>query len=604
MEHNSKALTRAGIVLLTESLQNKIAAGEVIERPASVVKELVENSIDSGATSISVDIYDAGKRMIRIRDDGGGMSAEELPLAIAPHATSKLHSLDDLFDIQTLGFRGEALASIASISELTLASRVLESVSGSELGVKGGKIVYQKETALPSGTTIIVRNLFFNTPVRRKFIKANSVECAKVSESVLRLALAHPEIEFILKNNDRDVFHLPRTADLHERIAAVFSPQFVRELIPIPEQPSSSISGYISRPSLSRANSLDQYVFLNRRFIKDRSISAAIKEAYRGLLPQRRFPATFLFIELENSEFDVNVHPTKIEVRFRDASAIYLLVYRALRYALQETDLTKQVTSESSQIPGDDMHSYKPGEEQKISFSTPEFTLNVPVVPVGFSKIQSSSSQWNKHIFASMAEPDKTNIAMNDTRFAYLGQVKNSYLIAEDENGVLLIDQHALHERLLYDELKLKNYGQQTSIQKLLFPEEMPLGKLELEHFEHVQGIIKELGFEVEKSSDDSIRIKAVPALLGRLSPSDIIADILNPDEDSNDSSIEDERERIIKSIACKAAIKAGDPISPVEAKSLLEKYTASSSRFTCPHGRPTGILMSWDDLEKQFKRK
>ncbi len=655
---------------LPTSLINKIAAGEVIERPASVVKEMLENSIDAGAKRIELTVEGGGIELIRISDDGCGIEKDELLLAIAPHATSKLVDADDLFDIQTLGFRGEALASVAEISHLILRSRVAESESGAELVIRGGEYDAPRDCAAPVGTTIEVRHLFFNTPVRRKFLKSSQTEMGHTIEAFTRIALAHPRVHMVLISNNRTLHDLPATENWSERIETFFGNEVSDQLIRIDSRDAEiRLHGYVVDPSVSRSNNRMQYLFLNGRFIRDRSLQHALGEAYRGLLMVGRFPICFLHLEIPAHQVDVNVHPTKSEVRFLDGGEIYRRLLQALRSKFLSTDLTAKVQSDNTSAPAmtpsfgsftstpassssawrneASMPSSSPsraapndslmqwGRAQGTSVDIglpgrmPEFkpfaeTFRTDRIPTGApspSEVEPwfndpatpSSPATTDALSTSSAEsPASESIQRwhrednaHSTPASHLGfQIHNRYLVTQDDSGMVVIDQHALHERILYEQIRERVLSQSMESQRLLIPEPITLTATEAGAALEARETLKQIGIEIEPFGGDTILITAYPAMLSKISPAEMVRQVLEPlMEAGKQPEARVLLDSMMNMMSCKAAIKAGDKLSSEEITALLEQRHLFADTHHCPHGRPTALFFSREQLDKMFKR-
>jgi DNA mismatch repair protein MutL len=654
------------IQVLSTSLINKIAAGEVIERPASVVKEMLENSIDAGATRIELTVEGGGIDLIRIADDGCGIQADELVLAVSPHATSKLIEADDLFDIRTLGFRGEALASVAEISHLTIRSRTNDSESGAELIIRGGEQEGPRACAAPVGTTIEVRHLFFNTPVRRKFLKSPQTEMGHTIEAFTRIALAYPQVHMVLISNDRTLHDLPATHRMAERVHAFFGSEVSEAMIPIDSSDAGiRLHGYVVDPSVSRSNNRMQYLFLNGRFIRDRALQHALGEAYRGLLMVGRFPICYLHLDIPANQVDVNVHPTKSEVRFLDGGEIYRRLLQALRQKFLSSDLTARVRSpENKEEEGfasasfggfskafgatSSSHSSAATTQQlplggfsgKVASFRPFDTQPLPsssgrVIDTHHRIDVASTGPWDadeQPRQASQAllnhsgldtvdsevaandfqhrEHDATQVSFEQDRStpasSYLGfQIHNRYLVTQDDSGMVLIDQHALHERVLYEQIRDRVLSKSMESQRLLIPEPITLTASEaacaLEHRE----ILSQMGIEIEPFGGDTVLMTAYPAVLSNISPSEMLRVVLEPLLVAGKTpDPRDLLDDMMNMMSCKAAIKAGDKLTPQEIASLLEQRHIYQDTHHCPHGRPTALFFSRDQLDKMFKRK
>jgi DNA mismatch repair protein MutL len=615
---------------LPQSVVNKIAAGEVVERPASVVKELMENAVDAGASRIDVAVEAGGADLVRVVDNGSGISQDELELAVASHATSKIASADDLFSVVTLGFRGEALASIAEISRLTLRSRTADSQGGAEIEVAGGKASPVVPCGCPVGTSIEVRNLFYNTPVRRKFLRTTQTELGHVSEAFARIALALPAIHFTLKHNDRPVFDLPGSSDWLDRIGRVVGRQIAGHLIAVDSVDGPvRLSGYVAHPSQSRSNTRMQYLFLNRRHIRDRALQHALAEAYRGLLTTGRQAIGFLSLELPAEMVDVNVHPTKLEVRFTDAGRLYSQLLATLRSKFLGTDLSTRVEMPDDADPSGahdeaetDRHrqqvvdwakgevaSWGPSGDGADRPSTDRFASSADRAarqPLDLTRLDRS---WVPAGGSRGEGPRSTQDASTETRAsrgpaAKALQLHNRYLVAESEDGVMVIDQHALHERILYEQLRERMMSGPIESQALLVPEPVDLNSNERAAVAEHQELFQQLGMKLEPFGGDTVLVSGYPAMLANLAPKDVLAGLLDqllaggklPDRG-------DLLDGLLHTIACKAAVKAGDRLTPDEITSLLEQRHLINDPHHCPHGRPAALIFSREELDKQFRR-
>jgi DNA mismatch repair protein MutL len=689
----------ARIRQLTATVINQIAAGEVIERPASVVKELVENSLDAGATRVDVSVAKGGVDLVRVCDNGHGIDADDMPLALASHATSKLHDADDLFRVATLGFRGEALASIASISRLTLRSRTPEANAGAEVTASGGVVSVPAPCGCTPGTTIEVAELFYNTPVRRKFLRSTQTEIGHVVEALTRLALAHPRVHFTLKHNDREVLDLPPANPWLERIERLLGQELAGHWIAVESSDDSGggvvrLSGYVAHPSQSRSNARSQYLFLNGRYIRDRALGHALQEAYRGLLLTGRYPISCLQFEMPAELVDVNVHPTKLEVRFQDGGRLYSQLLSTLRTKFLTTDLTTAldavragggpapVASGSSTSPSytlapsvsmsqpnlafatngngaaphgllqpgaaaarDELVAWAKGEvaawnrpaaspdESTAAPSAQHAPLSVTELPRAWSPVDPQIDESEPAVPDSFGEASQGVAPMNGApagvvplerggyridgpayraagdAFDTLSrrpalQLHNRYLIAETNDGMAVIDQHALHERVLYEQLRDKVLAAAVETQSLLVPEPVDLAASEaalvLEHRE----LLARLGVQVEPFGGGTVLIVGYPAMLANLRPVEILRGLV---EQLATGSRQPERrdllDELLHMVACKAAIKAGDRLTPEEVHALLEMRGQLPDTHHCPHGRPTELVFTREELDRQFKR-
>lgn len=626
---------------LSASVINKIAAGEVIERPASVVKELVENAVDAGARRIDVSVEKGGLQLIRVSDDGSGIDARQLVLALASHATSKIHDADDLFSVLTMGFRGEALASIAEISQLTLISRTADSDAAAILESNGGQLQGPRPIGAAVGTSAEIRNLFFNTPVRRKFMRTPQTEMGHVSEAFLRIAIPHPEIHFTLRHNDRTVQDLPPVDNWKQRLTAVFGCELAEQLIWIENTDGETrLWGFAADPVCHRGNNRMQYLFLNRRHIRDRSLQHALGEAYRGLLLHGRHPVAFLQLEMPPNAVDVNVHPSKLEVRFEHSQRLYSQVLGTLRSKFLSTDLTARVEQPHRQpVAGPGVPDPGGGESPLSSNSadrTNQSRLHLDYGPrpdVDFGGVVPGRDQWavsqegvgvsetvsGEGEFAaadltddsaapgssSSGAPSMAIRSAADATYTFQGmQAHNRYLITESEDGVLVIDQHALHERILYERFREKVLSGRLEVQRLLVPETLTMTPSEVAVALENQDLLHELGIEIEHFGGDTLVINAYPTMLAKSGAAEVLrwaVDRLI----TNDGRAErrDLIDDILHMMSCKAAVKAGDPLGPEEITALLEYRELCQDAHHCPHGRPTSLVFTRQELDRRFQR-
>jgi len=629
----------AKIAVLPPHLVNKIAAGEVIERPASVLKELLENSLDAGAARITVEIEDGGRKLIRITDNGCGMTAEDLALSCEPHATSKIHIEDDLYAIRTLGFRGEALASIASVSQMEIVSRQADSLEGAKLEINGIDRGAVAPSAAAPGTVIAVRNLFFNTPARRKFLRTANTEMAHISEQFSRIALANTDIHMTLHHNGRLLYDLPAGQTLTQRVAALFSGELAESLLPVKRSGGGvEVWGMIAAPRFSVANAQTQYVFLNGRYIRDKFIGHAIREAYRGLMDPNRYPAAFVFLKMDPGEVDFNVHPSKVEVRFANSNAVHSQVLAALRDRLLSTDLSVPLGSDTLNISGGGNLFGEPetaaggSSQQSIRQAMADFFKSHPApsephslpsrdisiprdaptpteIPVHtpFSRPLAAIETFadNKRpepiakyrYSAADSEPD----AEPSGRFL---QVHNSYLVTESNDGILIIDQHALHERVIYEQLTRQLEAGPLPCQRCLIPETLEVTDSQMAAWENSQPLLQKLGILAEPFGPRTLAIQGFPPVLDAVSSQQFLRDLLQRVAGAA-GPVEPEHlmHEILDMMACKAAVKAGDSLNDQEIASLLRQRAQVERSSNCPHGRPTTLRLTLDQLAKQFKR-
>lgn len=642
------------IQVLAPSLVRKIAAGEVIERPASAVKELLENAVDAGATRIDVELEDGGKRLIRVVDNGSGMYPEDLQVAFVSHATSKLQSADDLFNVHTMGFRGEALSSIGEIGWVRTVSRTAGDLSASELEVRGGEPGALAQCAGPVGTTVEVRNLFFNTPARRKFLKTQQTEMGHVIEAFNRVALARPGVHMTLRHDQRRLQELPAVQTPLERIRALFGDELADHLLAVHSSgPDIQVRGYAGHPHFSRASSRTQYVFLNGRYIRDRSILHAVQEAYRGLLMSGRQPVLFLYIELPPDQVDVNVHPTKIEVRFRNSQMVYSHVLAMIREKFLSSDLSAPLRAPGprSGVPRERRSQEQESRHQRVQESLAEFFRRGPseapfvrregqpiyhaapsapgpappgavrppestdaAVP-GSPPVSSGrtgppspppdSARSAVQEPASGVTPSQTDAASTGQAPIKAVQMHDAYLVAETPDGIVIIDQHALHERILYNQLRRRLGTGAVEAQRLLLPETVELTRAQcLALMEH-RDTLRTLGIEIDAFGEGTVAVRTYPAILGTFSPAQLVRDFVDHLlEHARGPSREDLLEDLLHMMACRAAVKAGQRLTPEEVEALMVHGEAADSVHHCPHGRPTALVFTRRDLDKQFGRQ
>ena len=628
----------ADIKKLPPSVVNKIAAGEVIERPASVVKELLENAVDAGASRIDVTVGQGGVELVRVVDNGCGITADQLPLAVAPHATSKICDADDLFRVGTLGFRGEALASIAEVSKLVLRSRPNSVEAGAEIIVNGGHAQEVAACGCGVGTAVEVHNLFFNTPVRRKFLRTSQTEMGHAAESFTKIALASPSIHFTLRSQEKTVYDLPAAADWMQRIAAFFGGELADALIPVESADGDvRLAGFVAHPSHTRSHPRMQYLFLNGRAIRDRSLQHALGEAYRGLVLSGRYPVTFLRIEMPPEAVDVNVHPTKQEVRFQDGGRLYSQLLATVRTKFLTVDLTAKLrtgavaatTAFGDPTSAIDEQLAAAQREELVAWAKGELGQQGAEARSHGSAVPSDPWQAGQRKPLELVRIERPMPpllhAVSEHRSAVAPhthgrlhatvpsaaqgsvpamQVHNRYLIAESDEGVVVIDQHALHERILYEELRERVLAGTLETQKLLVPEAVDLSPAEAASALANQQLLAQLGVEVSAFGGDTVLVTSYPAMLANFRPADVLHDLVAKLLDSGKTpDRRDMLDELLHMISCKAAIKAGDRLSPEEVAALVELRHLAQDSHHCPHGRPTALVFTREELDRQFLR-
>jgi DNA mismatch repair protein MutL len=605
----------ARIQQLPPLVVSKIAAGEVIERPASVVKELLENSIDAGARRIAIEVEQGGVELIRIVDDGCGIVPEDLPLALTSHATSKLRDADDLFRVATLGFRGEALASIGGVARVTLQSRPADRDTGAEISCNGGELSEVRPWNGAPGTRIEVRHLFYNTPVRRKFLRTTATEMGQISEAITRVVLArsHPAgsdgLHLTLRHNSKSVFEIPAAAPLLDRIGRLFGPEVGNQLYPVEAQHGpAKLAGYIADPSCERGTARMQYLFLNGRWIRDRSLGHAVQEAYRGLLMTGRYAVAFVFIEVPAELVDVNVHPTKAEVRFRDSQALHHLVFTAIRDRLRRENLTARLQVPSTLQPALQATSASPIAERSskaLPFDeSPPLALLPDPPPAPPLPFESALPQEPARRFPEAEATVSPPPSPPPPAALKVIQLYDSYLVVETDAGMLVIDQHALHERILFEQFKARVSGGRLESQRLLIPQPVELTTDQAARTLETKSELSELGFSVEDFGGSTILLTSYPVLLGRRDPQIVFKAVV-------DHLMTHDRlparavlfNGLLSLMACHAAVRAGDRLTPEEMNALVARRSLADDTHHCPHGRPTALLFSKLDLERQFRR-
>lgn len=649
----------ANIAVLDQEAINQIAAGEVIERPSSVVKELVENSIDAGATAITVEIKEGGISFIRITDNGSGIEQKELSLAFLRHSTSKIKSALDLMSVKSLGFRGEALSSIAAVSQVELITKTKDAFTGSRYVIEGGKEVSIESVGAPDGTTFIVKNLFFNTPARRKFLKTPTTEAGYISELVERLAISHPDISFRLINNNQPKLHTSGNTNLKDIIYHIYGRDITSNVINVSAaREGISVNGFIGKPVVTRGNRNYENYFINGRYIKSNIISKAIEEAYQPYIMQHRYPFTALHFTIKPDTLDINVHPTKMELRFSNNQEVYDFVLNTLRYALSNKEMipdvviddkeneklikTEQKNLNSVRLP-------EPFENKRIAFNTtnnslisnnlgksavkrtsgnlpmPDFlkeTTDYHVNKNGTVEVNNITNDSNLKTTQSNASSDNCNTANRDTKtidnfeqlkfldkkamtsHRIIGQLFDTYWLVEYDNNLYMIDQHAAHEKVLYEQTMKKLATQGTCDSQYVSPPTVfSLSIREEEVLKENMQVFKELGFEIEHFGGKEYSISAIPANLPGVNNSELFIEILDSMVDDNKLKEPNLVREKVASMSCKAAVKGNNKLSFEEIKKLINDLLSLDNPYNCPHGRPTIVSMSKYEIERKFKR-
>ena len=663
------------IKILPDNLANQIAAGEVVERPASVVKELLENSLDAGAGRVQIETELGGRRLMRVADDGSGMNRDDAILAFERHATSKIRKLEDLAKIETLGFRGEALASIASVAKIELITKTAAETTATRVIIEGGRLVDVKNAARPAGTTIAVRDLFFNTPARRKFMRSEATENYHLTSIVTHYALANHEIAFTLTNNGREVLRLSPAKDLRERAFQIFGANLIESLLPVGggREFVARIGGYISAPRERRTTRDAQYFFINGRFVKDKVIAGGLLEGFRSVLPHGVYPVAFLFLEIPPDEVDVNVHPAKTEVRFRRSEAVKEVIAEAVRAALANAgifgaqnskpqppvensfpsnfveplieqnqmdfqidpanfvrDSAAKIDSSPSDVSTEDKFTEfeipvssrdfeQKAESREIGDKSDESSGQIkPEVRNNFAPVEETRQNVRNPLSAAVnnysvlppldsAEKIPKSIEPENVRAAKirpLGQLHESFIIATDDEGLLLIDQHVAHERILFDKFRRRETERKIESQNLLLPETFDLTPAQAAAFDLIEHELESFGFGLMRLSGRTIAVKSVPTDLPPSEIRNLLAEVLDAVErDKSGGAKQFQRDKIAASLACKAAVKINMKLTPEKMQWLIDRLLITSSPTTCPHGRPVILRLTIKDIERGFHR-
>jgi DNA mismatch repair protein MutL len=679
------------IRILPDQVANQIAAGEVVDRPASVVKELLENALDAGATRIRVEVEAGGRKLIRIADDGQGMNRDDALLAFERHATSKLRTADDLLSIATLGFRGEALPSIASVARVTLETATGEETAGTRMEIAGGKILHVDDAALPRGTTIAVADLFFNVPARRKFLRAESTELAHVTALITHYALVHPEMHFELVSATHTLLSAPPVTRIAERIYQIFGKETLGQLLPVaaetplahgglpepppwkrdPDEPTRNpgvlrLSGFYSKPELQKLNRNSIYIFVNKRLIRDRALLHAITEAYRNVIPPTSYPVVLLFLEMPPEEVDVNVHPAKTEVRFRQQSLIHDFVRDSLRNALIHArpaagflaahaaagaspslmpPAVSALPGAPESVPMEQFEDSDPGAFQngraeaeafqltprvpspipgKLPFAAGSFDQKAwgeaasalftpPGLPItdGCSSGSAGLADYAADTAAATAQVEAEQAAANLNHLGSLkpmGQLRESFILASGDDGLWIIDQHVAHERILFEKILRDRQVERVQRQRLLMPLLVELKPWQMVVFARIAEELERNGFEVEPFGPQTLAVKAAPVGLEGAALERMLGEVIeqsgtDTDEPKQNEDLTSLRTRIAASIACHSAIKVNTPLDPVRMEWLLSELAKTSHPTNCPHGRPIALLYSWKEIQRAFHR-
>ena len=595
---------RRPIVVMDEELSGQIAAGEVVERPASIVKELIENSLDAGATDILVELENGGKQSIRVIDNGEGMDREDALLAFERYATSKIRTFDDMYTIDSFGFRGEALPSIASIAKCEILTRTKESPSGTRIFLEGGVVTEVKEAGCPIGTSLHIRDIFYSTPARKKFLKKDSTEQAHCIDSTIRLALAHPHVRMRLVTPKREVLDVPGTDNLTERISIILGEDLPKNFVPVEKHEGNvRVEGFASKPVVTRSNTKGIFCYVNGRFIRDSILNNAIMTPYRRVIETKRYPSAVIFITVPPEDVDVNVHPTKMEVRFSNPWNIHSMLVKALTSSLAEVALSSDMA-----------HFYPSGRGEP---SLPEYRRRVQESLHRYTVMSSTKapvSTYQQGVHRDNNEDRIQDLFLQDTlsgqvvTFAslrYLDQIAGTYLLFSTPDSAILMDQHAAHERVLFEQLKIGYKEKEGQKQILLIPEVISLTPADyIVLIDHLV-FLNTIGFEIEGYSGNTVIIKSVPTILSDVDLKGMVSAIIEEVEKTGKSTgIQEVRDKILTRVACQCAVKANHKLTEAEVEGLCRDLDSIPFASTCPHGRPLFIKFDIRDLEKMFRRK
>jgi DNA mismatch repair protein MutL len=608
------------IKILSDNLASKIAAGEVVQRPESVVKELLENAVDANATSIELIVKQAGKSLIQVCDDGTGMTEEEVILSIHKHATSKISSMDDLESIKTLGFRGEALSSIASVCQLEIRTETRESEIGTLLKVESENEITTEKISASKGTCVAVKNIFYNIPARRKFLKSDNTELKHIIDTFNRIALAYPEITFKFFNADNLVFDY-KNGTLEDRIEQIFADNMMDALIPVKQETDYlSLNGYIGKPSIFKKSRGEQFLFLNNRFVINKNINHAVFTAFENILEKGDYPFFILFLDINPKKVDVNIHPSKLEVKFDDEKDIYNFVLSIVRKSIGSHDLVPTMSFENStrQTEKLSFNAFNPVKQNDFTdrpdFSSREKRVRTAVtdedIDLVFSSLtknimpgSSSSSGSDYEHLENKFDKQIEHSASNEIESTFLIQLHNKYILSQIKSGLMIIDQHVAHERILYEKVLSRLDANMPFIQQLLFPLKIQFDVASYEILKELDSVVTKLGFKLKYLPKSYVIIEGVPDDIKNGSEENILREFIFEYVSNQTEKQLEEKDNIAKSYSCKAAIKAGDKLSEKEMRLLIDQLFATSMPYVCPHGRPIVIKISLEEFDRRFGR-
>ncbi|MDP7266388.1 MAG: DNA mismatch repair endonuclease MutL [Candidatus Thermoplasmatota archaeon] len=614
MEYFEGRVEMPEIMKLSEHTVNQIAAGEVIERPASVVKELLENSIDSGATRIEIDVVNGGKKLIKVTDNGRGIREDEIEIAFLKHTTSKIREIDDVYALTTMGFRGEALASIASVAKVEAFSKHSEASTeiGRHIFISGGKLIYNEKHAALKGTSIKVLDLFFNLPARKKYLKTTATELKHIIKLVTSLAMINPEIHFILKNNRRPLLNFPSCSDERENLFHILGASETRKMVSLDHTMGSvRVKGHLGVPDFTRSTRSGQWFFVNGRSVDSKVIRESLEDAFKSIIMRNKHPVAIISVRINPKDMDVNIHPTKREVKFQNRDAVYAAVFEAVRKALEMEGISVKKPSPSRENNEDTrmgtgrLETSRNMEERSLQTTLMEDVNHA----AAHGSIPGSSIKWEQSGFGT--EPiyyrdyrenhERHGLPLLRSR----GQINNLYIIAESEDGLVIIDQHALHERIMLEKVTEQYSRKAMAMQELIVPLDIALSSEQSAVFDEWKDRLARIGFGIEHFGGDSYRVRHIPASIQLREAKKLVLNIIDKlVEEGRDVSLEEMDNEILKMTACKSAIKAGQPLDRAGIDELFCQMYRAENPFFCAHGRPTMVKMSLGELERRFKRK
>lgn len=604
------------IKILPENLANKIAAGEVVNRPESVVKELVENSVDAGATEVGVVIKNAGKNLIQVVDNGEGMNEDDALLSIQRHATSKISSIEDLEAIQTFGFRGEALASIASVSIFELRTHQKDQDLGTLIRIGEDSLITKEKDSFPQGTSISIKNLFYNTPARRNFLKSNTTELKHIIETFKKISLSHPEVSFKFYNDDDLIFDFP-AGNLIDRMKSVFADNILDAVLVVNEPTDYiSVSGFVAKPAYLRKSKGEQYFFLNNRFVQSKIVSHAVYSAFENILDKGDYPFFVLFLQIDPKRVDVNVHPSKLEVKFDDEKEIYSFVHAVIKKTIGSYDLVPNVSFQNTPDERESLRFQAPQRSEREDFSDRPFQRERTSPIMGEEEIDLLFGTLNKEVRSSSSqeivstpfeEKQTTEVyhesPTSDLETPFIVLLHNKYILSQIKSGLMIIDSHVAHERILYEQAMQSFEANIPFSQHLLFPQTVKLDPADYQLMKELETYLSNLGFEIKFQPKNTVLIVGIPSDIKIEHEVETLLEILNEFRKNEQFKQLEVRDNLAKSFSCKAAIKAGDRLTENEMRILVDKLFATSMPYVCPHGRPIVIKIPLEEFDKRFGR-